>query len=101
MEQFTNMPDLREAVSAATNYLDIAGVKLRFLRAGTGQAIVILHGWGTSLENMALFTTELSSRYEVFAVDLPGHGGSSLPPTAWGVSDYADCILAFMDSLSI
>jgi flavin reductase (DIM6/NTAB) family NADH-FMN oxidoreductase RutF/pimeloyl-ACP methyl ester carboxylesterase len=43
----------------------------------------------------------LSKAYDVIAVDLLGHGGSSLPPSDARLSDYADQVLGALDDLGL
>jgi pimeloyl-[acyl-carrier protein] methyl ester esterase len=46
---------------------------------GSGPDLVLLHGWGLNLRVWDSLVAELSDRFRVIAVDLPGHGRS-----AWG-----------------
>lgn len=52
---------------------------VRYLCAGTGPALVLLHTIRTQLEYFADVIAILARRYTVYAVDLPGHGHSSKP----------------------
>jgi pyruvate dehydrogenase E2 component (dihydrolipoamide acetyltransferase) len=50
---------------------------LRFIRHGEGgEPLVLLHGFGGDLNNWMFNTEPLAADRAVFAVDLPGHGGS-------------------------
>lgn len=76
----------------------VDGVRVRVLHtAGSPAAIappvVVLHGWGASLEAMASITRGLEARLELLALDLPGFGQSDLPTKGWSVDDYADHVL--------
>ncbi len=83
----------------STDFLDVNGIKVRYKVAGVGEQILLLHGWGGSIESMGLVLDDFASHYTVLAVDFPGHGESDLPPTAWGVTDYAELVLGVMDAL--
>jgi len=83
----------------STDFLDVNGIKVRYKVAGVGEQILLLHGWGGSIESMGLVLDDFASHYTVLAVDFPGHGESDLPPTAWGVADYAELVLGVMDAL--
>jgi pimeloyl-ACP methyl ester carboxylesterase len=63
---------------------------------GSGQPpLVILHGWGQSLEVMRPLG-ELFAKYrEVHLIDLPGFGNSPKPPADWDTNQYADRILRY------
>jgi pimeloyl-ACP methyl ester carboxylesterase len=82
-------------------YLDIDGVKIRYLSAGVGESVLLLHGWGGSIESMTPVFDEFVKHYAVVAIDFPGHGESELPPSAWDVSDFVGCVLQVMDALQL
>ncbi len=55
---------------------------LAHTRAGEGPPLVLVHGLGSALTTWSLLLPDLVRRYDVIAVDLPGHGGSpALPRT--------------------
>ena len=83
----------------ALDFLDVDGIKVHYKVAGVGEQILLLHGWGCSIESMQLVFDDFASHYAVLALDFPGHGESDLPPTAWGVSDYETLVLSVMDTL--
>jgi pimeloyl-ACP methyl ester carboxylesterase len=56
------------------------------------QTLLILHGWGCDSSVYSAVTRHLSVKYNVILPELPGFGETPEPPTAWGVSDYADYI---------
>lgn len=82
-------------------YLDIDGMRLRYKAAGAGEQVLLLHGWGGSIESMGVVFDDFARHYAVVALDFPGHGESSLPPEAWGVSDFSDFVLRVMDALHV
>jgi pyruvate dehydrogenase E2 component (dihydrolipoamide acetyltransferase) len=49
---------------------------LRFLAQGEGDALVLLHGFGGDLNNWLFNAPALAGERRVYALDLPGHGGS-------------------------
>src|SRR5580692_1375696 len=49
---------------------------------GRGRDLVLLHGWSLNLRVWDELTLELSRRFRVIAIDLPGHGGSDWDETA-------------------
>jgi pimeloyl-ACP methyl ester carboxylesterase len=83
------------------SYLNIDGINIRYKMAGMGEQVLLLHGWGGSLESMGVVFDDLATQYTVLALDFPGHGESGLPPTAWGVSDYAESVLHLMNILNL
>lgn len=55
-------------------------VRLHYtLRGRSGPAVVLLHGLGSSSADWSEQQAALEARHRVIAVDLPGHGRSSLP----------------------
>ncbi|MCZ6875718.1 MAG: alpha/beta hydrolase [bacterium] len=82
-------------------YLDIDGVKIRYLSAGAGESVLLLHGWGCSIESMTPVFDEFVKHYAVVALDFPGHGESELPPRAWNVTDFMVMVLRVMDALHL
>jgi pimeloyl-ACP methyl ester carboxylesterase len=85
----------------STDFLKVNEIKVRYKVAGVGEQILLLHGWGGSIESMGLVLDDFANHYAVFAIDFPGHGESDMPPTAWGVSDYAELVLGIMDTLHL
>jgi len=54
---------------------------LHVRRSGTGELLVLLHGIGESSVGWRPVIEELSARYEVIAIDLPGFGRSPALPS--------------------
>ncbi len=54
---------------------------LAYTRLGAGPALLLVHGLGSAATTWRPLLPRLAERYDVVAVDLPGHGGSApLPP---------------------
>jgi pimeloyl-ACP methyl ester carboxylesterase len=70
------------------DYLDVAGVRLHVHESGppTAPAIVLLHGFGSSLQTWDGWAAILSADHRVIGLDLPGAGLSGLDPHG----DYSD-----------
>lgn len=65
------------------------GVSGYFEQQGTGEKVVLVHGFtadGRSLERIANI---LSERYDVLVPDMPGTERSDLTPNGWGLEDFA------------
>jgi len=95
------MPSQWPMHDQGTDFLDMHGIKIRYKVAGVGEHVLLLHGWGGSIESMGLVFDDFASHYAVVAIDFPGHGESGFPSTAWGVSDYAGLVLSVMDALHV
>lgn len=68
---------------------------------GSGERLVLLHGWGANLHYFDTISQLLSRHFQVLSLDLPGFGRSSPPPTAFGIFDYAQFVEKFLDYLDI
>ncbi|MEI5519942.1 alpha/beta hydrolase [Streptomyces brasiliscabiei] len=55
---------------------------LRYLKAGTGAPLVLLHTVRTQAEHFRLLVPLIADRYTVYALDLPGMGYSEIVPGA-------------------
>ena len=64
---------------------------------GTGQGVILLHGWGQNAYMMKFIQDHLSKRFCVMNLDLPGFGDSEEPERVWNIQDYANCIHALAD----
>lgn len=63
-----------------------------------GEPILLLHGWGSSIDAMRPLARALSNRYRTYAVDLPGHGHSPPPPEPWGVPEHANLLRRLIET---
>ena len=72
-----------------------------YTEAGDGEAVLLLHGWGTDHQLFAPLTRLLAKKYHVYALDFPGFGQSPEPAAPWRVDDYADLVLGFLRALDI
>lgn len=58
-------------------------ITLRYLKTGNGRPLVLLHTIRTQLDYFEKLIPLLKNDYEIYALDLPGHGGSSLRPAEY------------------
>ncbi len=71
--------------------------EMAWRQIGSGQPLLILHGWGTGGGVMMPLAEQFSEKRSCYVVDLPGFGDSPEPPSAWSIDDYADLIQAFIE----
>ena len=81
--------------------LDIQGISTRHRRDGSGPGVLVLHGWGATIDAVQSIVAGLRDVCTVHAVDLPGHGQSGPPPVPWGVQEYADWTVALLAALEL
>jgi pimeloyl-ACP methyl ester carboxylesterase len=91
-------------LSSPTDLVDMGGFRLHIRDTGLKSAptIILLHGFGSSLQTWDLWAEPLERTYRVVRLDLPGAGLSDPDPTG----DYTDArthalILKLMDKLEI
>jgi pimeloyl-ACP methyl ester carboxylesterase len=85
-------------------FLDVAGLRLRLRDTGPrdAPALILLHGFGSSLDTWEAWAGPLSERYRVVRYDQPGFGLTGPDPTG----DYSDArgmavLAALMDRLGL
>ncbi|MDE6425770.1 MAG: alpha/beta hydrolase [Ruminococcus sp.] len=77
-------------------YKTVNNIKINYEQKGSGDLIVLLHGWGSNIKLFANLIDLLSKKYTVVAMDMPGFGESQEPPSAWCVDDYVDFVIDFL-----
>src|SRR5918993_4440892 len=78
--------------------IDIEGLRTRYLTAGSGPPLVLVHGVGTSAYEWSWVLPNLARNHLVYAIDLPGFDGSAKPPD-YSPAFYARLVGAFLDAL--
>ena len=77
-------------------------VEINYFQQGQGDTtLLFLHGWcidGTYWKNQL---ESFSKTYTVFAIDLPGFGKSKAERTNWTIEEYANDVIAFIDTMNL
>jgi pimeloyl-ACP methyl ester carboxylesterase len=89
---------LSDRVRPAEGFVEARGAKLRVRDAGTGPAVVLLHGWAFDLDIWQLQTEALASGYRVICFDRRGFGFSTGDPSV--LDDVFD-LLALLDRFEV
>lgn len=75
---------------------NIDGIDISYEKNGTGYPILLLHGWGANKNTFSRLSSNLSDRFTVYSLDLPGFGESEigLPLSLYEVADilYHFCV---------
>jgi pimeloyl-ACP methyl ester carboxylesterase len=71
---------------------EVDGLSIAYERAGSGPALVLLHGFLFDSRAWRPQIESLSSDFTVIAWDAPGAGRSSDPPETFATADWADCL---------
>jgi 2-hydroxy-6-oxonona-2,4-dienedioate hydrolase len=83
-------------------YVDVSGLPTRYLRAGTtGPPLVLLHGVGDNALDWQWVMPTLARTRRVYALDLPGSGGSTKPDVDYSPAFFTQFLSAFLDALEI
>lgn len=84
-------------------WVDVNGVKTRYLVAGPQGAptLLLLHGTAGSLENFCHNYAQYAQNFRVIGLDLLGCGYTDKPEHDYLIPDYVAHIVAFMDVLGI
>jgi len=93
------LKDRAGQIESRTGAVD--GVNLHYLMAGSGPALVLLHGYTQTSRMWRPIIPELAERFTVLAPDLPGIGDSDIPPDGLDMKTSATRIHALVKSLGI
>lgn len=74
---------------------------INYTDEGTGKVIVLLHGFTESLKIWTSFATQLSKKYRVITIDLPGHGKTDCIGTIHTMELMADVIYTLLKKLKV
>ena len=77
------------------------GAAFHVARTGTGQPLLLLHGWPEFWLTWEPVMTRLAGRFSLIAPDLRGFGDSDKPDGPYGPDQHASDMLALMDALGI
>lgn len=78
------------------------GITLRYLKTGNGAPLMLLHTIRTQLDYFQEVIPALAKHYTVYAVDLPGHGYSSIDTKAsYDEPYFRAAIIAFIEKLNL
>jgi pimeloyl-ACP methyl ester carboxylesterase len=88
------------AAGLSPRFETVEGVRLRYVRGGSGPAVLLLHGFASSIFTWRDVMPALARQHDVVAVDFPGFGGSEIRPDL-APSDYPRLVVGLMDRLSI
>jgi pimeloyl-ACP methyl ester carboxylesterase len=82
-------------------YRTVHGYRRAFVQAGSGPALLLIHGIGDSSETWRELIPILARSYTVVAPDLLGHGRSSKPRADYSVAGYANGMRDLLSILGI
>ena len=95
-----NLRSVREG-TPALHYRTIHGYRRAFRMAGSGPAVLLIHGIGDNSTTWTTVQAKLAQRYTVIAPDLLGHGRSDKPRADYSVAAYANGMRDLLSVLDI
>ena len=105
VERLRRAPDRPErlvwAPGIPIQYVDITGVTVRYIKAGTGPNLVLLHTLRTQLDLFEKVVVDLAKYFTVYALDYPGHGYSDIPKAPYDADFFAQSVEGFLDGLDL
>jgi pimeloyl-ACP methyl ester carboxylesterase len=82
-------------------YIALDQVRVRYIVAGQGPALVLLHTLRTQLDMFQKVIPELARHYRVYALDYPGHGWSDIPQVEYTPEFFVSTVGRFLERLDI
>jgi N-formylmaleamate deformylase len=83
------------------NFLELGDLRLHYWRAGSGKAIVMLHGVSDNGRCWGRTADALAKEFDVILLDQRAHGQSSAPETGYGLDYNANDVFALIDALNL
>jgi len=83
-------------------FATVNGRNVRYVRAGSGEgpAVVLVHGFASSLYTWKDVLPALAPGHDVIALDLPGFGGSDAPADL-SFTEYVPVVMGLLDQLGV
>ena len=92
---------LATALPSRAEVARINGIKLHYTVQGTGEPLVLLHGFGSCANDWSSEAKRLAANYQVITVDARGHGASTNPSGKFTHRQAAADVVALLDALKI
>jgi pimeloyl-ACP methyl ester carboxylesterase len=81
--------------------VEIDGLSIRYLAAGEGPPLVLLHGAGDNSLDWRWVIPDLATTHRVYALDLPGSPDSARPAADYSPAFFERFAAGFLDALGI
>src|SRR5712672_4270856 len=97
----SNLRPVREVTAPTLQFRTIHGYKRAFRIAGSGPALLMIHGIGDNSTTWNTVQAKLAQRFTVIAPDLLGHGQSDKPRADYSVAAYANGMRDLLSVLDV
>ena len=94
-------PGVRREGAFYVQYVTIHGYRRAYVKAGSGPAVLLIHGIGDSSDTWRPVVERLAEHYTVIAPDLLGHGRSEKPRADYSVAGYANGMRDLLSVLEV
>jgi 2-hydroxy-6-oxonona-2,4-dienedioate hydrolase len=90
-----------QGVSFSQGYLDVGGIRTRYLHAGDRDlpVLVLLHGSGGHAEAYIRNLESHAEHFSTWSIDMLGHGYTDKPGHPLEISHYLEHLLTFFDTI--
>lgn len=75
----------------------IHSVSTQYQIIGTGQPLVMLHGWGCDWQIFSAIIPDLSDQFQLIIPDIPTFGQSAQPSVDWRTADFVEWLTEFVE----
>lgn len=79
----------------------VGDIAMHYEERGSGEPLLLLHGFGGCGGDWAPFAQELAKKYRVISVDLRGHGWSTNPANTFTMRQSGEDIAGLLDALKL
>jgi len=79
----------------------INNLNINYIKKGNGKAVLILPGWGTTVNTYMPIINSMSTYSTVYCLDMPGFGESEEPNTSWNLDNYVTLVINFIKNQNI
>src|SRR5215208_3028446 len=97
----TLSPDMPHVEGVEHHWTTANGIRIHYAEAGTGEPVLLLHGWPQHWWCWRHLIAPLAEGHRVLAPDLRGWGWSDAPPGDYAKATFAADVLGLMDAEGI
>ena len=84
-----------------SRFAEVNGIRMHYLTAGSGDPVILLHGYAENSHMWRPLIAELAKKHTVIAPDLRGFGQSSKPESGYDKKTMAQDVHALAGTLGI
>jgi pimeloyl-ACP methyl ester carboxylesterase len=81
--------------------MDVRGRRVRYLKAGAGSPVILVHGGASDARDWLPTMAALADRFSMYAPDLIGFGESDRDEKGYYLGDFSDFLLDFIETLQL